>query len=115
MGTLIITPTLRREQSPDLFSDITDSEWHVSQNFVNEYEWVFEDDLTTEQVLAIRERCVLSPEKEQIKNDALNAVATLEGFRDFSGTATTAQLTSAVKDVSGILIGVIRVLYDQID
>lgn len=78
-----------RELTPNLFADITSSPYTVD----NSYEMIrliFDDDLTPIEQMRVRWRVTLSPELEDLFNDALGAVQNNTNFKD----VTVPQLAS---------------------
>lgn len=115
MTTQIVVPTISREFAEDMFSDLTTSDFRTDRNEVEEYIFTFADDLDEATVKAIRLRCDLTPQQENVRKRALTAADNMQSIIDFQGTMTTAQLNAAVKTLATTLQGVVKVLYNQVN
>lgn len=111
---MYIATAVLRDLTPDLFRDITPSNytWHEEEGayFLN-----FEQTLTDNQIKLVRLRCRFTPQQEAVYTGAGQLVIDLTPIRDFVGTATTAQLTSAAKSLAAAQIGVLNFLKTQME
>jgi hypothetical protein len=98
-----------RPVTADMFTDITSApfvgtEWNGDEGDV----LVFDGDLTTEEQDQARFRALSSDTEQTIRSRADQALADLRTIRDSTGTLTTAQLSSAVRVLARVGIGLIR-------
>lgn len=84
MTTSVVVPTVNREITPDLFSDLTDSKWRVEQNNVGEYIFTFGDDLPESMPPFIRDRCIFTPQEEIAREQLLGSVVELTNLAETS-------------------------------
>lgn len=107
----------QRDWRDDLFADITTKRViDHGEDGQGRFYVQFEVNLTTAEQDAVTLRLgTASAVEEQIQATARDALTDLRTIREFTGTATNAQLTFAVKTLARVMIGLVRVLLRRYD
>lgn len=108
MDVLLPKPPVR-EMTPTLFSDITPLTYEVIDN-MGEYTLRFAGNLTEQEARWVTWRATLTATDETLLRQAESVLPDLRLVRDSTGTLTTAQLSSAVRLLARVEVGLVRKL-----